>query len=227
MIRFAAFLALCALSCRNDPHDATLKAMHERTVRLTRENVDLLEKLTKSEQIQTSMVEDARRLRDALKIAELNALVRPDLPIMVPIAAAAQTPASSTESPRRGGFTDFGNSVSRVPVIAETAPTPRSGNQPAAVSPSISRGPLTSDPAIIAECADKWGNSFSMVAYCQKEQQKAKDKLATWDPYRIGGAGFDVIRKECAAKWGNDYGMRVYCEKQESEAYAQVNRTLR
>ena len=95
--------------------------MHERTVKLTRESIDLREKLKKSEQIQASMMEDAKRSRESLKLAELNVMTQPARPY-VPATAPAVEPATSD---RRGGFTDFGDSVTQAPPISQ-APTGRS-----------------------------------------------------------------------------------------------------
>ena len=210
-----AIVLLVTVSCR-DNQQQTIDELHQRVVNLTRENATLRERLKKAEDLHEALAQEASDLRAQLKIAHLREMTVSLEPLA---AATAPAAASPLETQRRGGFTDFGESVktSTPSAQVETSGKPSPRQQPSAATP------LTNDPDIIRNCANQWSNDFKMVAYCQRTQQEAKDQLNTWDPHKIGGAGFDIVRKHCAAEWGTDYKMRVYCEKQQSEGYRQAN----
>lgn len=120
-----------------------------------------------------------------------------------PVAPAAPAPVQSAYSEVRRTEPERRQQVQ--------APAPRSA-------------PPTNDSGIIAACSTQWGSDFRMVEYCQRQQQEAKEALASRaSSPPINDSVMAGIRRDCIGQWAGDYRMRDYCEKQQIASYQKIN----
>jgi hypothetical protein len=73
-------------------------------------------------------------------------------------------------------------------------------------------------------CEARWGDDYSMRAYCENEQREAVAKLRAPRPDDVPPGVFAKIRANAASRWPEDYSMRVYFENEQTEAYRKLRR---
>jgi hypothetical protein len=81
-----------------------------------------------------------------------------------------------------------------------------------------------SEEVIKQYCEARWGDDYSMRAYCENEQREAVAKLRAPRPDDVPLEVFAKIRANAASRWPREYSMRVYTENEQTEAYRKVRR---
>lgn len=218
-------LLLALASCQQRDHTRAIDTLHRDVVKITQQLADLRVHLAGLSESYDALAKENAALRERVRQLELSASVTSSASTLTPSVPSQPTTPTTGSAPRRGGFTDWGSSSRSSPTPATQIPErAHSSSSPTERSIGNENRPITADQSIVARCAQEWKTDFKMIAYCQKKQQDAKDKLDRGNLYGINGTAFDIIRGNCRNEWGTDYSMRVYCEEKQTAAYKQVNR---
>ena len=209
-VKVATILLLAVVSCRSND-DAKRIAQLEETVRQQQAQIGQERKARE----QTIATDDARYQEVMKEKARADDLLEKIRNVMGAPAMAnlASAPVSYAAQPQP--------QVAQAWTPTVSTPTPEVARRDPPLAP---HRPPTDDRTIIEACAAKWGSNYEMVEYCQKEQQTAKDALATRESaHPINDAVMAGIRRDCQGKWLTNFEMRDYCEKEQVGAYQRVN----
>ena len=82
------------------------------------------------------------------------------------------------------------------------------------------------EETIAARCVAKWGDDYSMVEYCIKQQAEAANEVA--EIKRTASGEPLKILERCFAKWyddgeGADWPMVLYCWDKQMDAWERLN----
>lgn len=77
------------------------------------------------------------------------------------------------------------------------------------------RNAEATDPEIMSNCKELWGDSYTMLESCIKREEESKKNIQnrTTSP---------EIMSQCKELWGNSYSMLESCIKREEEAKSRL-----
>lgn len=94
----------------------------------------------------------------------------------------------------------------------------------AITSPAFAEIPSYNIGAVKAECSEKWGVQYDMVAYCMKQRREGYDTFAKLDTRH--SPTMDMPFSHCVTKWADQWDMVAYCANQQVEAVEKLSAAL-
>jgi hypothetical protein len=184
-------VVLALASCARRDKSEAVDALHRDIVHITQQIADMRVELKAVREKCDALAKENSALRDRVHQIELDELTAPS-PAGATAAASPSAPITLAEpaSPRPRGYTQLAEAHDpSVPAPPPVTTPVTNANAPIVrtIGASTQTSSITSDQAIVPRCAQEWKTDYSMIAYCQKKQQDAKDKLDRGNVYGVSG----------------------------------------